>query len=49
MQVENVLRGVASRSRYQSDAQRQAVFAGTGDRPRSLQASATDRQGKALT
>lgn len=27
MQVENVLRGVAGRSRYQSDAQRQAVFA----------------------
>jgi hypothetical protein len=27
MQVENVLRGVASRSRYQSDAQRKAVFA----------------------
>jgi hypothetical protein len=27
MQVEKVLRGVASRSRYQSDAQRQAVFA----------------------
>jgi hypothetical protein len=27
MQIEKVLRGVASRSRYQSDAQRQAVFA----------------------
>jgi hypothetical protein len=27
MQVENVLRGVAGRSRYASDAQRQAVFA----------------------
>ena len=27
MQVENVLRGVASRSHYQNDAQRQAVFA----------------------
>jgi hypothetical protein len=27
MQAENVLRGVASRSRYQSDAQRKAVFA----------------------
>jgi hypothetical protein len=27
MQVEKVLRGVAGRSRYQSDAQRQAVFA----------------------
>lgn len=27
MQVENVLRGVASRSRYASEAQRQAVFA----------------------
>lgn len=27
MQIENVLRGVASRSRYQSQAQRQAVFA----------------------
>ena len=27
MQLENVLRGVAARSRYQSDAQRQAVFA----------------------
>ena len=27
MQVENVLRGVASRSHYQSDAQRKAVFA----------------------
>lgn len=27
MQIENVLRGVASRSRYQSEAQRQAVFA----------------------
>lgn len=27
MQVENVLRGVASRSRYQSEAQRKAVFA----------------------
>ena len=27
MQAENVLRGVASRSRYQSEAQRKAVFA----------------------
>jgi hypothetical protein len=27
MQIENVLRGVATRSRYQSAAQRQAVFA----------------------
>jgi len=27
MQVENVLRGVASRSHYQNEAQRQAVFA----------------------
>jgi hypothetical protein len=27
MQAENVLRGVASRTRYQSDAQRKAVFA----------------------
>jgi hypothetical protein len=27
MQIEKVLRGVASRSRYQSDGQRQAVFA----------------------
>ena len=27
MQIENVLRGVAARSRYQSQAQRQAVFA----------------------
>jgi len=27
MQVENVLRGVAARSRYQNEAQRQAVFA----------------------
>jgi hypothetical protein len=33
MQVENVLQGVAARSRYQSDAQRKEVFAKLGKTP----------------
>jgi hypothetical protein len=33
MQVENVLRGVAARSRYQSEAQRKEVFAKLGKTP----------------
>ena len=33
MQVENVLRGVAARSRYQSEAQRKEVFAKIGKTP----------------
>ena len=33
MQVENVLRGVAARSRYQSEAQRRDVFAKIGKTP----------------
>lgn len=33
MQIEKVLRGVAARSRYASDAQRQAVFAKLGKTP----------------
>ena len=33
MQAEKVLRGVAARSRYQSEAQRQAVFAKLGKTP----------------
>lgn len=33
MQIEKVLRGVAARSRYTSDAQRQAVFAKIGKTP----------------
>jgi hypothetical protein len=33
MQIEKALKGVAARSRYQSDAQRQAVFAKLGNTP----------------